>query len=330
MDQRGHTYLATRALGLLEERGAAPELTGLLKTHLRTVAIGAWIPDLQDARKGSGKVDNHVLKMKPYKGPEQERFTMTKKAMLGALGADRAVSGWLTQDTTLTDAWWGDAYKADPAPGQHLANRAMALTVTLKDLLILGDDGVAAAVPGTVSFAGQLDPEARSSAQQVATYFFMLSHFVADSCMPCHCDGRYLSAYGNGLHKELEDHWAKRIGPFFDKARLLKSADTPDQMLEAAQAKDTEFGLEFPNAIPAIVASDVWKEIVFVCRGSFAVQNLIAPRDAYPFGGTAKCKFDDVFAGDAGQALLQTLDRVALQDAAFNIAMIWQQVWKVF
>jgi hypothetical protein len=83
---------------------------------------------------------------------------------------------------TLDNQWWGEACKAEPAPGQHLANRAMALTTTLVDQLILGDSKVARLVPGDVNFADVLDPNARTRAEEIATHFFMLSHFVADAC----------------------------------------------------------------------------------------------------------------------------------------------------
>ncbi len=55
-----------------------------------------------------------------------------------------------------------------------LANRSMALTTTLIDLLILGDPDVARLVPGTIRFAGNLAPDARSHKEQVATYIEVL------------------------------------------------------------------------------------------------------------------------------------------------------------
>jgi hypothetical protein len=209
MNQRTHTWLAIRAVALLEDAGVASGLVSMLKPHVQNASVGAWIPDMQDTKKGSGDIDNHVFKMKPYKGQETWRFTMKKAQLLKILGAERAMSTFLREDRTLSSAWWSAPYKADPAPGQHLANRAMALTTTLIDLLILGDTDVARLVPGEVSFAPQLDPEARTRSEQVAMYAFMMSHFVADSCMPCHCDARPLSAYAGGVHKELEEHWAK-------------------------------------------------------------------------------------------------------------------------
>ena len=204
MNQRTHAWLAIRAVALLEELNKTPQLVKLLKPHLQTTAIGTWIPDLRDTKKGSGDIDNHVLKMKPYKGSQKKRFTVTKPELLELLGKGRRMYDFLEKNKSLKPTWWDKPYKAYPRPGQHLANRAMALTTTLIDLLILGDARVADHLPKKTSFISKIDPEAKSTEEQIATYFFMQSHFVADACMPCHCDARTLSGYSKGLHHELE------------------------------------------------------------------------------------------------------------------------------
>jgi hypothetical protein len=330
MNQRTHTWLAIRAVALLEDAGAASGLVSLLKPHVQKASVGAWIPDMQDTKPGSGDIDNHVFKMKPYKGYQTKRFTMTKAQLLKILGPEREMSTFLREDRTLSSAWWASPYKADPAPGQHLANRAMALTTTLIDLLILGDPEVARLVPGEVSFAPQLDPEARTLSAQVAMYAFMMSHFVADSCMPCHCDARSLSAYAGGLHKELEGHWSKVIGTYFEKAELLKGQASPEKILAQARAVDTQFGLTFGKKIPEIGSADVWKEIVAVCRASFAVACIMAPVKDYPLTSKKGASFDTLFAGEDGEALLAEVDKTALQDAVLNIAIVWSHLWGTF
>ncbi len=150
---------------------------------MKGAAIGSWIPDLQDTKIGSGDIDNHVLKMKPYEGSNKTRFIKKRNVLFDELGQGRKVREFLDDwDSVLGAAWWNKAYKAEPSPGQHLANRSMALTTTLIDQLILGDKKVAALVPGTVKFSNKLDMNARSRKEEVAMYCFMLSHFVADSC----------------------------------------------------------------------------------------------------------------------------------------------------
>ncbi len=329
MNQRTHAWLAIRAVKLLEDSGEVPDLVKLLKPHVRSAAIGAWIPDLQDSKKGSGDIDNHVLKMKLYKGSQKSRFTASKKEMLKRLGLERGMTGFLEKDSYLTSQWWQKPYKASPQPGQHLGNRAMALSVTIIDLLILGAPPVASLVPGTVRFAGNLDPEARSTAEQIATYFFMLSHFLADACMPCHCDGRPLSAYKANLHHKLETRWSKKVGTYFDKKKLLKSKDTPIEVMKQAVRIDSEFGYELPTVIPKLPADDVWKDVVNVCRGSFAVANILAPAEDYPLDTVKKPSLEKVIE-DYGEQHVSEIDRVVIHDAILNIALTWKHIWMKF
>lgn len=330
MNQRTHTWMAIRAVKLLEETGAEPGLVKMLKPHVKSTAIGAWIPDMRDTKPGSGDIDNHVLKMKPYTGSQTQRFILVKKELLKRLGPKRGMHGFIKKDTTLGNAWWQRPYRADPQPGQHLANRSMALSTTLIDLLILGDPAVAKLVPGKVSFASRLDPNARPRKEQISTYFFMLSHFVADACMPCHSDARKLAGYSRGLHKELEKHWSKTIATFFDKKRLLATTASAKTILNKAKDVGDKFGIQFPGTIPDLKAKDAWKEILFVCRASFALACIMAPPKKYPFDSTKKAPLKTLFSGAKGKRMLRELDEVIMRDAVLNIAIVWRDVWKTF
>lgn len=330
MEQRTHTWLAIRTVALMDDLGQAPGLVRILKPFLKTTAIGAWIPDMSSARKGYGDIDNHVLKMEPYEGDQIDRFTVRKKKLLKLLGTNRLMHRYLNTKTKPDSKWWGKPYRADPPPGQHLANCAMTISAMLTDLLILGNPVVAKHVPGETSFAKNLDPNARSTPEQIATYFFMLSHFVADSCMPCHCDARILSGYSRGLHKELEEHWSKKIGTFFDKKKLLKTTVTPKKIIEKAKNVDTKFGItSFPTSIPNLKANDVWKEIINICRGSYAVANTIAPPDKYPPRTRKLAKFTNLFE-DEDDEDLKELDKMVIHDSVLNIAIVWKDVWQTF
>lgn len=332
MKQRTHTWLAIRAIALLEDAGTAPGLVKLLKPHVNSVAIGSWIPDLADSKKGTGDIDNHVLKMKPYDGPGKERFVKNKQKTLRELGPARMMSQFIKdRGAGLGNDWWEAAYKAKPAPGQHLANRAMALTVTLVDQLILGDSNVSALVPGTVSFAKDMDENALTRVEEVATHFFMLSHFVADSCQPLHCDARTMAGYSNGVHMELEMHWDKGIGNYFDKGQLLETTDTPQAILDKARAIDQDLGIQFSNVVPDLIADDTWLEMLSVCRASFVVSSIVVPPEIIPYGSKKCTTFDAVFSGpDVDEELLDDLDRTVLHDAVLNIAMVWNEVWAKF
>lgn len=172
---------------------------------MKTAAIGAWLPDLGDAKPGSGSTDNHVLKMMPYAKPDRARFVVKKEDLLRSLGRGREVGAFLKNDRTLSATWWNRAYRADPHPGKHLANRAMAVATTAVDLLLFGNDQVARALERESSLTTELSKDEQTRAEQVALHLFMLSHFVADATMPCHCDGRVLTSSKRGkLHNEWE------------------------------------------------------------------------------------------------------------------------------
>jgi len=332
MNQRTHTWLAIRAIALLEDSGGPPGLIKILKRNVKGAAIGSWIPDLQDSKKGSGDIDNHVLKMKPYNGPNKSRFVKNKADLFRDLGPERKVCAFLDDRGAMLDSdWWNKPYKAEPSPGQHLANRSMALTTTLVDQLILGDKTVAALVPGTVRFANKLDDNARSRMAEVSTYCFMLSHFAADSCQPCHCDARKLSGYSNGLHKEMEADWSKIVGTYFDKKKYLQNNDSPNKILNKAREVDAKFNIQFSNNVPDLRARDAWVEIINICRASFAVASVLVPPIAISYKSQKKTTFAKVFEGAAGAHELRTdFNRMVMHDAVLNIAILWKNLWTKF
>jgi hypothetical protein len=335
MNQRTHAWIAVRTIALLEDSGQNKDLVTLLKPHAGKAAIGAWIPDLQDAKRAGSAIEYHVFKIEPYKGIEalKERFITRKADMLNRLGEARLMHDYIDGDTTiLKNAWWDEPYKGDiDSPGQHLANRAMAMSVMMRDLLIMGDQTVDSLLPGEVSFAEDIDKNARTQEEQVALYFFMLSHFVADACMPCHCDARKLAGYDNGLHKELESEWSKLVGTKFDKSKLLPASlsISPDEILKESRKVDQKFdNIPFqPSAIPDLVAGDVWLELINVCRGSFAVASIIAPPDQYDYADdAARAPFKTVF-GNAQSQQFKDMSRMVMHDAVLNNAIIWRHMW---
>lgn len=330
MNQRTHAWLAIRAVALLQEGGLAPKLVELLSPHVKGATVGAWLPDMADAKLGGSKTENHIFKMEPYKGNQKKRFIATKDELTAFLGPHRQMAAYLNADQVLDDGWWNTPYKANPLPGQHLANRAMSLCTTLTDLLILGDEVVAPLVPGTVRFAHQLDDEARSSAEQIATYLFTLSHFVADSCQPCHCDARKLASYSNGLHKELESHWSRVIGTYFEKSNLLQNDDDPDAVMAQARAIDARFGLAFGGALPGLHTDDIWTQVVMICRGSFAVNSILVHPDVIAYDSDELTRYDVVFPDGSKDARLIALDQMVLADAVLNIAFTWKYIWDRF
>ena len=332
MKQRTHTWLALRAIALLEDEGETPNLVRLLKPHVREAAIGSWIPDMADSKKGFGDIDNHIFKLKPYNRPGKSRFVRSRAKTLKDLGDFRRMGQFiLDHGERLGKDWWKQAYRADPPPGQHLANRSMALSTALIDQLILGDPKVAELVPGTVRFAHRLSPESRPRPEEIATYCFMLSHFVADACQPFHCDARPMAGYSAGVHKELEAHWNKLCGTYFDKKKLLATGDRPDSILKQARTVDAEIGIQFTTRVPELNARDLWQEVIYICRGSFAIASILAPPSMIPYGSSKRTCFVEVFEkNEQARKRLADLDAAVLHDSVLNIAMAWKNTWATF
>ncbi len=341
MNQRTHSWIAIRAIALLKDENKEKNLVELLSPYVREASVGAWIPDQADAKRGGAgaATDNHVLKIEPYTGGQRERFITHKEELLERIGTHRKTHEFLQKDNILDREWWATPYKGDvPKPGQHLPNRAMALSTMMKDLLLMGDKRVDQLIPGDVRFAQYMVPETRTQEEAAATYFFMLSHFIADACMPCHCDGRKLAAYSEGLHKELEMHWSRKVGTGFEKKNLLpkdlladreRTHDDSDEVLVQARAIDNKFCLDFEQTtVPDLHRGhDIWLEVINLCRASFAVASIIAPCDQYRYDDPqARAPFKTVFGG-ANSQLLKEVDKIVMHDAVLNTAIVWKHIW---
>lgn len=336
MKQRSHAWIAVRALALLADAEKSKEvknLVRLLDPHAKSAAIGAWIPDMQESKRGGGMVSNHTFKLAPYtprKGKDESaRFTVTAKELSKKLGPSRAMADLVCGSAVLNSEWWSAPYKADPPPGQHLADRAMALSTMLVDLLLMGDDTIDKLSSAGIDIPG-IGRATETRPEQAATYFFMLSHFVADACMPCHCDDRVLSSFTQGkLHKELEQHWVDGTDELFD-ASLSKKRMSSKEILKRAKDVDKKFGLAFADEVPELRNKDVWEEIVHICRGSFALASIIAPNSEYGYGSKKIVKFLEAFGGKDGEKLLAEVDKAVLHDAVLNTAMVWKHTWLKF
>ncbi len=335
MNQSTHAWIAVRAAALLEEKNQQKGLVSLLLPHVSKAAIGAWIPDLTDAKRAGGGIQYHVLKMAPLVSKDtdaQERFIATKDKLIKRLCGSSAMKKYLEEDRTLDQQWWSMPYKADPAPGQHVANRAMGLFTALRDLLIISDSQVDDLVPGNVLFLSDVGETAKTHAEQAALYFFMLSHFIADACMMCHCDARPLAAFKGSLHHKLELYWGKVVGEDFEESKLSPTVTpSPSSLLEKAREVDGRLGIKFVDALPKIRDKrDVWLEMVDACRASFAVMNSVAPNSEFPASTEKRDLFNILFDPKDGKKkkFLDKISAMSLCDAVTNTAMVWTELWK--
>lgn len=328
MKEATHAWIALRAVALLEDQGECANLVTLLKEHATKASVGAWIPDCVDAKRGGNSTECHVLKMAPYVGANSERFVVTKNDLIERLGEYREMAKFLQQDATLDSWWWGTAFKGDiMKPGHHLPNRVMALSTMMKDLLLMGDEKIDGLIPGQIKYAKYVEDGIRTREEAAAAYLFMLSHFVADSCMPCHCDGRDLSDYEAGLHKEWEEAWSKVVGSAFTKAKLTAAEASTDSALQAAKAVDRKFGITFTGEVPPLQKGhDEWLESMYLCRASLAVANIVAPFKSYPYGENQRESSYDGLLG-SNRELLSRLDAAIMHDAVLNTAIMWKHIW---
>lgn len=347
MDQETHTWIAIRAIALLEDEGSEKGLINLLKPFTCLSSIGAWLPDESDAQRGGATAtkNNHIFKISPLTDKEKiktqkERFVLNKEDLLKKIGKERAISKYLQDDKVLDSNWWEQPYRANPKnSGKHIPNRAMALSIMLKDIILFGNDTVQDFLPGKpINTLACISDSCRTEDEAIAMYFFMLSHFCADATMPCHCDDREIAAYENGLHNGLENYWSKEIGIFFNKKNILPNITKPidlkkcEDALNEARNVDSKFNIQFSNKIPNLIkGNDVWLEVVYLCRASFALNNIIADASIYPYeskkkSSPTKISFKKYFAGK--DKLLADVSRVTLHDAVLNTAMIWKNTWK--
>ncbi len=329
MDQITHTWIAVRAVALLEDEGEADGLVGLLKPQVREASIGAWLPDRADARISTTRRDNHVFEILPF-NKQRSRFILRKKDLLRKhLGSHRMLYAFLRDDEKLTPSWWNTPYRAEARPGQHLPNRAMAVATTLRDLLLLGNQKIDSLLPGRLKSLKYIIDECRTEEETAAMFFFMLSHFMADATMPCHCDGRDLARAKGKLHSQLEHHWSRLVPDTFDEDNLLHASSRPGPtaVLRAARRLDQDLGITFTSSIPRLKPKhDIWLEAVYVCRASFSLSSIIAHPDDYPYTGRKLPRFNDLlgFFNDTATTEIYTL---SLHDAVVNTAVAWKHVW---
>ena len=334
MKKYTHAWVACRAAALLEAAGDAPGLVELLKPHLHHAAIGAWIPDMNEMNQTGFTTQHHVFQIMP-EDSQASRFICSRDELVDRMSGSPYVRRYLAEDayanSILTAAWWDRAYRADPdstKPGMHIPNRIMGMTTMLKDLIPIGDDEVQQFIQRDPDVLHDIDPEIRVKAKQLAYFLFMISHYITDACMPCHCDGRnYVSRsnhYGS-IHQTMERLWENDIKDAF----LPSLYDENATLLDAAVDVDARFGLAFSEPLKPLKSKrDAWLEGIDCCRSYFSVASVIAPEGEYPYiegEDRDDLSFGDVFTDDSD--LFAQVTRLSLCDAAHNTAMLWRDAW---
>ena len=90
---------------------------------------------------------------------------------------------------------------------------------------------------------------------------------------------------------------------------------------------DEKLGIRFSGNIPDLSARDLWLEVVYLCRASFAVCGILVPPGKIPYGSRKHTTYREVFQPDG---LLEELDRAILHDSVLNISIAWKAIWRTF
>ncbi len=328
MKQRGHTWIAIRAIGLIQEDPKTIDLAKVLAPKAKESCIGCWLPDMGGFKKGHGIIGNHTFKNAPYNGPNKSHFVLKKDKLLKSLDPGLALYDYIETKSTLSSAWWNAPYKAIQNDGEHLPDCLSSLFDTTADLLLLGDQELEKLVPGKISYGSYLSRECALSKEQVSTIFFMLSHYIADSFMPCHSDKRKLAAFKpKCIHEGWEKHWEKEIGTYFDKKKLLVCQDSSQQVIDKAKTLDAKFNLAFDQHLGwPNTKDDIWETGIYWSRASFAFSCNMFPVDKYPYNSTKQPLFKGFFT----DADLAEYDRIVLQSAVYAVASTWKRIWRKF
>jgi hypothetical protein len=94
---------------------------------------------------------------------------------------------------------------------------------------------------------------------------------------------------------------------------------------------------KFDAAIPTIADNDVWKELVAVCRASFAIASVVDPPSSFPYDtdgnkGLPSVRRDRAALPlqDVPAALLAKATTTIVHDAVLDVAITWKNVWGRF
>ncbi len=312
MDHIAHAWICLRAIQYLESTHPEFPFLDLLKDNIRDSYIACWLPDKNDSKLGGGDVDNHIFKLEKME-KRDKRFVVLKKDLINKLGYNREVIKYLEDDKILDTTWWQEAYKANPKPGEHIPNRIDAFVTTISDLIILGDTNIQNKI--NKKRVSEINPKVCTNETQLATYFYMVSHFVSDTCMPSHCDARPFNSYSKGYHNKMEMDWSKTIGgKFIEK---LYSNSNVDTIVSESLVVDNELEIKMPEKLgfsdkKVINTYDLWEEFVLNCRAFFALNYSLIPNDA-----------NDIKYSDLEKNKKNIISHICLQDAVYNTALVW-------
>ena len=323
MKKYSHAWLAFMAIKRLDDNKGdlkpadlkhAESLIEWFMNHKDDVMQGAWFPDelIKDM------ADNHVLKFAPAdKAPAgttsypPEKFrSLPKEYLIFQFGKDSPVR---QQNFNVVD------------PKDNLPDRCESLAESVVDhLKVLQHTEKGSPVTPTNN--------------QVALWFFMLSHYIADAHVPVHCDSRQFSK-GKNIHGEMEKAWDDEIKIYYklntQKTRFLYNpTGYPKPAVDFAT--DNSYQQSFLKAVDDELAkrkldfsfggdnNNVWDFTNAVCHSSYLMSYRFFPPQYGPDSVTPE-NWKNLAAPPLS---LNQLSAAVLADAIDSISRVWFRVWR--
>ena len=352
MKRAAHGWIALRAYKLIDDISVkgrignvyrTDKLIELLSYYLSGVWDGAWIPDSLICDMKYGHIfkqtnDPEILGSKS----KDKRSQVSYRELKSRLKGRRLCLEYLKGKEVLNEHYWSQE--------GHLPNRVIALTHTVSDMLKLGDFPLAFYLREQRRKAYEGDLSATSvktlslsptfSARQIATTFFMLSHYIADAHMPLHCDYRDHDRRGRvrpispRLHPSIEEEWEKS----FPKEKIIGigkySKNSVDDVVinlpknSIVKIDKGNYNLSGADGLKKS-DDDVWKEMVYICRVSYALSRAWIDKENTE---DKKSGYGDVreLIGRKGKDEFVDVTNRIFHDAVESVARIWLLVWGKF
>lgn len=331
MDQSTHAWLALEAFKKIKQfadtdvgkQKKTDRLVELLGSNIRDIIVASWLPDslIKDMTYG------HVFKNSLYKGDQAKRFQLSKEDLKKNIRSGSAVASICFE--FVPKNWWERPYRVK-VNGGHLPARISSICQNIRDMLKMGNADVIAITGRRARGAEIIASELLFTPKNIATMFWMLSHYIADAHMPFHCDNRGLASTNDQhLHCDVEKFWGKQIPSDLHSGSILSISDS--DILTLTLSKSSWFaGIDFGKTVsPLRNGSDEWKEAVYICRASFANSFALVPPDIADVDDKQTVvTLDDIKLKQfCGTKRFKEISRAIMEDAINSIASFWLNAW---
>lgn len=302
MKQYTHAWLALMAMKRLEKtelsknyRKRADGLIKWFKNNRDFVVQGAWYPDAVIKDMAS----SHILKFEPKEGSNSNSFSKLPNIYhLYKIGKE---SGNYKKSYKITKG--------------NLPDRCESLAHNIIDHFKMQE---------SEDKGSPISP----TDNQIATGFFMLSHYIADAHMPLHCDDRPFSD-GDNVHGHVEQEWDEAVrGCYsidFDNERFfyapdgypLKIGNNPVIDWLEKEIIDRPFSLSWGTG-----NGNTWDFMSGICQYSYLTAYKMIPA-AY---NADNLDWNGFKALNTGYGF-DDYSKYLLADAIDSIAKVWLRVW---